>query len=316
MAVNTIWVFAEAADGTPTHGTLELLTKARSLGGTVEAFYGGDGAAAIAAALGEYGATKVHATGDLGGKLQGVPSPRRCHRRGHRRRQRHPTSSCSAPPTTAATSPARLSVKLDRTVLTNNVDVAVDGDTVSVTTPIFGGSTTSSPPPSPGPRRTWCSVRSPSWPSRPAAAPPRSSLHRCPISAPPAPPRSPPPRRGVHRPQARRGRRRRVRRPWSRRGRQVRPDRGAGQARSRAPRRLPRHRRRRLGALLLPGGPDRQGREAHGVHRRRHLGRHPAHGGHEGLEEHHRDQQGQGGPDLSASPTSASWATSTRCCPS
>jgi electron transfer flavoprotein alpha subunit len=34
---------------------------------------------------------------------------------------------------------ARLSVKLDRTVLTNNTDVAVDGDAVSVTTPIFGG---------------------------------------------------------------------------------------------------------------------------------------------------------------------------------
>jgi electron transfer flavoprotein alpha subunit len=34
---------------------------------------------------------------------------------------------------------ARLSVKLDRTVLTNNTDVAVDGDSVSVTTPIFGG---------------------------------------------------------------------------------------------------------------------------------------------------------------------------------
>jgi electron transfer flavoprotein alpha subunit len=36
---------------------------------------------------------------------------------------------------------ARLSVKLDRTVLTNNVDLAVDGDTVTVTTPVFGGNT-------------------------------------------------------------------------------------------------------------------------------------------------------------------------------
>ncbi len=34
---------------------------------------------------------------------------------------------------------ARLSVKLDRTVLTNNVDIAVEGDVVSVTTPVFGG---------------------------------------------------------------------------------------------------------------------------------------------------------------------------------
>ena len=36
--------------------------------------------------------------------------------------------------------------------------------------------------------------------------------------------------------------------------------------------------------------------------------------GHEGLEEHHRHQQGQGGADLRRSPTSASWATSTKCC--
>ena len=34
---------------------------------------------------------------------------------------------------------SRLSVKLDRTVLTNNVDITVDGGAVSVTTPIFGG---------------------------------------------------------------------------------------------------------------------------------------------------------------------------------
>jgi electron transfer flavoprotein alpha subunit len=36
---------------------------------------------------------------------------------------------------------ARLSVKLDKTVLTNNVDIAADGDQVRVTTPVFGGNT-------------------------------------------------------------------------------------------------------------------------------------------------------------------------------
>ena len=36
---------------------------------------------------------------------------------------------------------SRLSVKLDRTVLTNNTDVSVDGDDVTVTTPVFGGNT-------------------------------------------------------------------------------------------------------------------------------------------------------------------------------
>ena len=44
MAIDNIWVFAQAADGAPTTGTLELLTKARALGGTVTAFVGGDAA--------------------------------------------------------------------------------------------------------------------------------------------------------------------------------------------------------------------------------------------------------------------------------
>ena len=39
MAIDTIWVFAQSTDGTPTTGTLELLTKARQLGaGTLAAF--------------------------------------------------------------------------------------------------------------------------------------------------------------------------------------------------------------------------------------------------------------------------------------
>jgi electron transfer flavoprotein alpha subunit len=65
-----IWVFAQESNGTATSGTLELLTKARSLG-TVSAFVGGD-ASAIAGVLGEYGASTVYATGDLGGALPGA----------------------------------------------------------------------------------------------------------------------------------------------------------------------------------------------------------------------------------------------------
>ena len=71
MAINNIWVFAQGVSGVATTGTLELLTKARSLSSKVTAFVGGD-ASAIAAALGEHGATKVYATGDLAGKLPGV----------------------------------------------------------------------------------------------------------------------------------------------------------------------------------------------------------------------------------------------------
>jgi len=138
MAVNNIWVFAQAVDGTPTSATLELVTKARQLGGSVTAFTAGDGAA-VAASLGAHGASKVYATGDLGGKLPGVA-----------------VAAAMKAVIDGGDSPdlilfpqnmegrdvvARLSVKLDRTVLTNNVDVVVVGDSVAVTTPVFGGNT-------------------------------------------------------------------------------------------------------------------------------------------------------------------------------
>ena len=138
MALNNIWVFAQAANGAPTSATLELLTKARSLGGAVSAFVVGDGAS-IASALGEYGAATVYSTGDLGGALPGVAG-----------------AAAMKAVIDGGTVPdlimfpqnyegrdvmARLSVKLDRTVVTNNTDVAVDGDTVKVTTPVFGGNT-------------------------------------------------------------------------------------------------------------------------------------------------------------------------------
>ncbi|MCU1367350.1 MAG: etfA [Ilumatobacteraceae bacterium] len=132
-----IWVFAQEAAGAPTSGTLELITKARSLG-DVTAFVGGD-ASGVAAALGEYGAAKVYATGDLGGKLHGVAVAGA---------MKAVIDGGDAPDlivfpqtTEGRDVVARLSVKLDKTVLTNNTGIAVEGDTVSVTTPIFGGNT-------------------------------------------------------------------------------------------------------------------------------------------------------------------------------
>jgi electron transfer flavoprotein alpha subunit len=136
MALNRIWVFAEASDGKVAPITLEMLTKARELGDTVEAVFGGD-ASAVAPDLGAYGASKVYATGDVGGSLLGVP-----------------VASALAKLVQEGEAPdlimlgttydgrdvaARLSVALDRPVITNNVDVAADGDAVVVTEPIFGG---------------------------------------------------------------------------------------------------------------------------------------------------------------------------------
>ena len=138
MAINSIWVFAQTSGGAPTTGTLELLTKARSLSSNVSAFIGGD-ASAVAGVLGEYGATKVYATGDLAGKLPGPA-----------------VSAAMKAVIDGGDSPsvvmfpqnyegrdvmARLSVKLNRTVITNNTDIADSADGVVATTPIFGGNT-------------------------------------------------------------------------------------------------------------------------------------------------------------------------------
>ncbi|MEQ9162858.1 MAG: electron transfer flavoprotein subunit alpha/FixB family protein, partial [Ilumatobacter fluminis] len=111
-------------------------TKARGLGGTVSAFVVGDGAP-IASALGEYGAAKVYSTGALDGDLPGAAG-----------------AAAMKAVIDGGDSPdlimfpqnyegrdivSRLSVKLDRTVLTNNTQIEVDGDSLKVTTPVFGG---------------------------------------------------------------------------------------------------------------------------------------------------------------------------------
>jgi electron transfer flavoprotein alpha subunit len=137
MALNRIWVYAEAADGTVSPLSLELLAKARTLGGTVEVVYAGGDADAVAGPLGAHGATTVHSTGDLGGSLAGVP-----------------VASAIAKAIGDGNGPdllmlgttydgrdvaARLSVAIDQPVITNNIDLEVAGDDVVVTEPVFGG---------------------------------------------------------------------------------------------------------------------------------------------------------------------------------
>ena len=58
--LDKVWVFAEVADGAATPGTLELLTKARELGSTVEAVLLAPSGESAVAALGEHGATTVY----------------------------------------------------------------------------------------------------------------------------------------------------------------------------------------------------------------------------------------------------------------
>ena len=136
MALSKVWVHAELTpEGTVAPITLEILAKAREIADEVVVFTGGDGDA-VAETVGAHGATTVLATGDLSGKLQGP----------------HVAAALAAaieadgaPDLILAGTTydgrdiaARLSVKLDKPVLTNNTDVEVS-DGIVVSTQIFGG---------------------------------------------------------------------------------------------------------------------------------------------------------------------------------
>lgn len=139
MGIPKIWVYAEpTAEGDKPHtSTLELLTKARELGDTVEAVYVGPNADAMAGPLGEYGATKVYAV-DKGDGLAGVVGAAALK---DLIDANSPDLVLFAQTYDGRDALARLSVKLDRPVLTNGTDLRVDGDKAIVGTAIFGGNT-------------------------------------------------------------------------------------------------------------------------------------------------------------------------------
>ncbi|MBV8195016.1 MAG: electron transfer flavoprotein subunit alpha/FixB family protein [Candidatus Dormibacteraeota bacterium] len=64
MGVGKTWIFTDFTDGKPAAVSLELASKARSLGGVVEAIAFGKHAAAAAADLGAHGVTTVYAASD------------------------------------------------------------------------------------------------------------------------------------------------------------------------------------------------------------------------------------------------------------
>jgi electron transfer flavoprotein alpha subunit len=137
MAVSKIWVFAESDGDKPTSATLEILTKARELADTVEAVYVGANADALAAGLGEHGATKVFAV-DPGDGLPGVVGAAAL---ASLVGEHSPDAVLFAQSYDGRDAIARLSVKLDRPVLTNGTDLKVDGDKLIVGSAIFGGVT-------------------------------------------------------------------------------------------------------------------------------------------------------------------------------
>ena len=121
MTVSKIWVFAEADGDKPSGTTLELLTKARELADTVEAVHVGTGADALAASLGEHGATKVYAV-DPGDALPGVVGAAAL---AALITEHAPAAVLFAQSYDGRDAIARLSAKIDRPVLTNGTDLRV-----------------------------------------------------------------------------------------------------------------------------------------------------------------------------------------------
>jgi len=138
VGIAKIWIYGESTDGSVATTTLELLAKARQLADTVDVVVHGD-ASVLAAELGEHGAASVLSIGDLG---DGLPGPR--------------IASAIAGAVAAGSGPSvvlcgttydgrdvagRLSVKLDAPVITNVVDLILDGERLLGVEPVFGGTT-------------------------------------------------------------------------------------------------------------------------------------------------------------------------------
>jgi electron transfer flavoprotein alpha subunit len=138
MTLDKIWVFGEAGpDGVATI-TLEMLAKAREVAATVEVFLGGDGAAS-AAELGDHGATAVYSTGDLAGRMQGVSVASAVAAAISSDGVAAPDAFLVGTTYDGRDVAARLSVRLDTSVLSNVVDLRLDGDRLVGVEPVFGG---------------------------------------------------------------------------------------------------------------------------------------------------------------------------------
>ena len=127
------WVFAEEVDGAPGEAALEVLTKAASLGEVTAVYLGGQSDRAISI-LGAYGAgTVYHLTG--GGEL---PAAAAAAVLGGLVERESPRAVMFAQTYTSRDVAGRLAARIDRPVISNAVDVAIDGG-CTVTSEIFGG---------------------------------------------------------------------------------------------------------------------------------------------------------------------------------
>lgn len=136
MALNKIWVFSEIAGGKPDPVALELLTKARSLAGTVEVVAFAPDAAGAAAELGAHGAATLYAGTDpaWGDLVLGGPA---ADAMAALVTEHHPDLLLFGMTYNSRDVAGRLAVKLGSPVITNALDLSA-GDGVVVHSAVFG----------------------------------------------------------------------------------------------------------------------------------------------------------------------------------
>jgi electron transfer flavoprotein alpha subunit len=136
MALDKIWVVVDHTGDKVAPASLELLTKAHRVGASVEGVTWGD-AAALVGPVGAHGAMALHTVGDLGG---GLPGPTVAAAMAAQVSAGNTPDAILVPQTYDGRDIAgRLSVRLDRPVLTNIVGLeATEGGLVTEHA-IFGG---------------------------------------------------------------------------------------------------------------------------------------------------------------------------------
>ncbi|MGH9293659.1 MAG: electron transfer flavoprotein subunit alpha/FixB family protein, partial [Acidimicrobiales bacterium] len=136
--MDRIWVLFETEGGAPAPSSLELLTAARGLAASVEALAYGAGAAQLAAAAGDYGASRLYDLGDPGDFLPGAFVAATIA--GLVAAGDAPGAVLIASTYDGRDVAARLSVRLDRPVLTNVVGLREASGVLESEHAILGGS--------------------------------------------------------------------------------------------------------------------------------------------------------------------------------
>ncbi len=162
-----VWVFCQEAGGEPTSLGLELLTKARELG-DVTALYLGSGSDAAFATLGDYGVSRVYHF-DPGDELASGPVAAAI---ADLVEEHRPDLLVFGQGYDDRDIAGRLAARLGLSVLSNAVDVAIDG-AVTTRHEIFGGSQIATATVE-GDGPYVVLVRPKSFPAEPAGGPPPS----------------------------------------------------------------------------------------------------------------------------------------------